>query len=401
MPALAIPTRQILLSFRAAIAPAGAEPPETDEEKSKETFRGSLSAIEFADGGRTLFLGGDETVEASPSLERLVQEQGARFGGQISQRVDAFLDLPSNTVKKGRVQEIDIEGLAFEGETLWMVGSHSLKRSKPKLSKNLAKNLDRLATVEAEGNRFFLASIPVGKDGLGRSVLPANKLNKPLPARLADEEGESILMNALRKDRHLGPFLQSWSNPVNGEPTILGIPSKDNGFDIEGLAVDGDRLFLGLRGPVIGKYAIVLEIAVTAGAEAGELKLRLVTDTSYYIKHFVNLRGLGIRDLCKDGDDLLLLAGPTMALDGPSSIFRWSGILATSSKGDSLTDETSGLLERRLDLPCGEGCDHPEGMALLPRQQGQPREIVIVYDSPGPLRRVGATDVWADVFLLT
>lgn len=156
MPALAIPIRQILLSFRAAIAPAGAEPPETDEEKLKETFRGSLSAIEFADGGRTLFLGGDETVEASPSLERLVHEQGARFGGQISQRVDAFFDLPSNAVKKGRVQEIDIEGLAFEGETLWMVGSHSLKRSKPKPSKNLAKNLDRLATVEAEGNRFFL-----------------------------------------------------------------------------------------------------------------------------------------------------------------------------------------------------------------------------------------------------
>lgn len=31
----------------------------------------------------------------------------------------------------------------------------------------------------------------------------------------------------------------------------LAIPGKGNGFDIEGLAVDGQRLFLGLRGPVL------------------------------------------------------------------------------------------------------------------------------------------------------
>ena len=35
-----------------------------------------------------------------------------------------------------------------------------------------------------------------------------------------------------------------------------------------------------------------------------------------YRKHLLELGGLGIRDLCVDGDDLLILAGPTMDLDG-------------------------------------------------------------------------------------
>ncbi|MNG03413.1 hypothetical protein D3C84_864920 [compost metagenome] len=38
--------------------------------------------------------------------------------------------------------------------------------------------------------------------------------------------------------------------------------------------------------------------------------------TCRYRKHFFALNGLGFRDLCTSGDDLLILAGPTMDLDG-------------------------------------------------------------------------------------
>ena len=35
------------------------------------------------------------------------------------------------------------------------------------------------------------------------------------------------------------------------DKSVEGIPSNDNGFDVEGLAVSGNRVFLGLRGPVL------------------------------------------------------------------------------------------------------------------------------------------------------
>jgi L-seryl-tRNA(Ser) seleniumtransferase len=45
------------------------------------------------------------------------------------------------------------------------------------------------------------------------------------------------------------------------------IPGKDNGLDVEGLASVGDRLLVGLRGPVLRGWAIVLEIEPEQVAE--------------------------------------------------------------------------------------------------------------------------------------
>ncbi|WP_223526514.1 DUF3616 domain-containing protein [Pseudomonas sp. BF-B-26] len=41
---------------------------------------------------------------------------------------------------------------------------------------------------------------------------------------------------------------------------FLRIPGKDNDFDIEGLVMIGSRLLLGLRGPVLRGWAVLLEI---------------------------------------------------------------------------------------------------------------------------------------------
>ena len=49
----------------------------------------------------------------------------------------------------------------------------------------------------------------------------------------------NLLTRALPHDPHFGPY--------------MAIPGKDNGFDIEGLAVDGRRLLFGLR--VVGRQA--------------------------------------------------------------------------------------------------------------------------------------------------
>jgi hypothetical protein len=106
----------------------------------------------------------------------------------------------------------------------------------------------------------------------------------------------------LKDDEHLEPF--------------PAIPGKDNGFDIEGIAIAGELLLLGLR------------------------------------------------DLCVPGNDLLILAGPTMDLDGPVYVLRWTG--GAQPKQAPLVPAAQ--LERILTLSYGQGVDHPEGMTIFTDQ---------------------------------
>ena len=57
-------------------------------------------------------------------------------------------------------------------------------------------------------------------------------------------------------------------------------------------------------------------------------------------------------------------------------------------------------LRRILQLPVGDGGDHPEGMALL-SEGAAAMELLVVYDSPLAARKVGGDGaVRADVFRL-
>src|SRR4029453_7712258 len=69
---------------------------------------------------------------------------------------------------------------------------------------------------------------------------------KRIPAQLRGDDRGNALTDALTQDKHLQSF--------------LAIPGKDNGFDIEGLAFVGNRLFIGLRGPVLRGWAVILEV---------------------------------------------------------------------------------------------------------------------------------------------
>jgi hypothetical protein len=111
-------------------------------------------------------------------------------------------------------------------------------------------------------------------------------------------------------------------------------------------------------------------------------------------KRLLALDGLGIRDLKRDGDDLLILAGPTTGLSGPVALYRWRGWA-----NEPPQDETKVRLhrpERILDLPFGRGIDHPEGLALWGDHQ-----ILVICDSPSPERiDSGSGAIMADVFEL-
>ncbi len=182
--------------------------------------------------------------------------------------------------------------------------------------------------------------------------------------------------------KHVSPFLKLLrDDPLIGPFTA--IPSKENGLDVEGLVVDGRRVGFGLRGPVINAWALVVEVEVHGVGDELVLEGALRT-------HFLDLGGLGIRDLKRRGDDVLILAGPTMKLDGPARVFCWRDWSSRLQDSDMLHHP-----ELVLDLPFGSGFDHPEAMAAISHNGDE--ALLVVCDTPGPLRVCGGR-VLADVY---
>jgi hypothetical protein len=371
------PSNIVLLEFH----------PERDELCYGKELRDGLSVALRT--GSSLWLANDESV----SLERLTvcaEDSTGKSSFTREHRQYAlhdFLDLPlpPHGESKDDINEADIEGLGCDRDYLWLAGSHSLRRKQPKDGDGARKAGKRLACVGADGNRYLLARIPLVQDGDGYT-LEREAVRKDATLRAAllrgDEHGNELTA-LLRQDEHLGPF--------------LSIPGKDNGFDIEGLAVAGKHLLLGLRGPVLRGWALVVEVCLVDDEQPGRLRLAPVDlEGNLYRKHFLDLRGLGIRDLCVHGRDVLVLAGPTMDLDGPVHLFRWRGATRLDRPSVSHANE----LERVLDLPYGQGVDHPEGIALFAKDKHGREALLVVHDSASPSRQIGDSTLVADVFSL-
>ena len=186
----------------------------------------------------------------------------------------------------------------------------------------------------------------------------------------------------LADDPHFGPY--------------MAIPGKDNGFDIEGLAVDGRRLLLGLRGPVLRGWSALLEIAVEARGD--QLRLAPLDDSGTLIrKHFLQLDGLGVRDLHFSGDDLYILAGPTMVLNGEIRVFKWPAARPLlAGNRDPVRFEAA--LTESVSLPHGRGTNRAEAICDLPPalSGGKPSWLVL-YDAPGADRKEGEHTVFGDL----
>lgn len=336
-------------------------------------IRANLSVAERV--GRTLFVASDEGA----SIERLVCRDDGSYGEHRSFRLADLFDLPA-----GAEGEVDIEGLSADDGWLWVTGSHSLARRKPKPDQHDADAcLKRLTEVRRDPNRYLLGRIPLvaaGKDGV-YDLGAADGARSAACLKMGAKR--NVLAKRLRRDEHIGRFIE--------------VPAKENGFDIEGVAARGQRVFLGLRGPVLRGWACILELKVRE-RKPGRLRLDgFGKDGCQYVKHFVDLDGLGIRELTFDADgSLLILAGPTMDLDGPVVLWRWDGAL----KSDRPTLVPRSRLTRVLDVPYGTGFDHAEGICCFEAEDGGPR-LLVVYDNPGDDRlQSDGAGVEADVFAL-
>ena len=347
---------------------------EDDIELVDDPIRDDLSALAIVDD--TLFTACDETA----TVEQLVRADDGHFGDHHTISMGAIFDLPA-----GPTDEMDIEGLAVDDGWLWVVGSHSLKRDKPDEDDDHAAALVELTEVKVDANRWFLGRLPLRDDGDGVHT-PVGELEVDGDTRRAAcvkmrDDGGSTLTKKMGDDAHLGPFLD--------------VPSKDNGFDVEGVAARGDRVWLGLRGPVLRGWAVVLELEMKTTKKGWLKPRRIGADGQRYRKHFCDLGGLGIRDLVLDGDGLLILSGPTMDLDGPVALHRWDGVLDAEHPTVLSHDEVRHV----ADLPYGHGVDHPEGVAILqPTDRRFNPRLVVVHDNPAPSRlRSGQRALVADV----
>lgn len=102
-----------------------------------EAVRNDLSVI--TPDGPHLFAASDETA----TVERLTAEGPDRYGDHRTFRLHDLVDLPD---AEG---EVDIEGMDVEGDWLWVVGSHSLARKRPKPDEQTPEEmLERLTRVK-------------------------------------------------------------------------------------------------------------------------------------------------------------------------------------------------------------------------------------------------------------
>lgn len=336
----------------------------------------NLSGAAFS--GDWLWVAGDE----SSGVDRLrrLEPTGAealRYGEPHSFPLADLLDLPD-----AADVEADLEGMALADGYLWVVGSHGLKRKNVKPGRSDADNAKRLAKLALDGNRRVLARLPVEHDADGVPRLVRETEDGRCALRLKGDANDNLLTEALADDPHFSPF--------------LSIPGKDNGFDIEGLAVAGNRLLLGLRGPVLRGWSAMLEIAVEE--KGGQLRLVPLDDNGTLLrKHFLDLEGLGVRDLHFCGDDLYILAGPTMVLNGEIRVFKWPGARQTLDANREPVRFESALREA-VTLPHGRGTNRAEAICALPSGLTQhPLAWLVLYDAPGEDRKDGEYTVFGDL----
>jgi hypothetical protein len=238
--------------------------------------------------------------------------------------------------------EVDLEALAVEGHTVYAIGSHSSKRKRIKAHKSYKKNLKsyRDDAIKDEAGRDFVFRLRL--DAQGKVV----------------DQAQASLRDVIQNS----PVLSTFSR----------IPSKENGVDVEGLAVRDGLLYAGFRGPVFrGNRVPVLRFNFDHPAQGAQLL-------------FVTLDGRGIRGMTEVSDGFLLLAGPVGDGDGSYCIYHWDG--NDTTPGHKRHGAALGQVQRLAELvvPAGQKA---EGISVI-TESPRGYQLLIAYDNAKQRDRV-------------
>lgn len=271
----------------------------------------------------------DEMTDDGNNVVQVFERHGDVFHAIPDEIV--ILDPPGATH-----EEMDLEGIAADGTTIYVLGSHSARRKRVEPNNKYAKNRKALLSpAEPQPSRDVLVRYTCGADG----------------------KAGPIERTSLRA------FLDA-NEPFR---SFRSVASKENGIDAEGLAVRGAWLYIGFRGPVLrGNFTPVLRCGFGQPIKDPEIL-------------FVDLGGRGVRDMAAVDDGLLILAGPVG--DGPGSyqLHLWSG--EDTVPGDDVGPRATGLAYLGdLPLPSTAGAvAKAEGLALI-EEQSDHWKVLVVFD---------------------
>lgn len=283
--------------------------------------KGNISAVALSQG---LMLAVDDELRGL--LVGKKSANGFDFGPIVP------LSLPAGSKDDG--EEFDLEALAVSGNDVFAIGSHSAVRSSSDSGERThAANRKRQLQVEARPDRDWLFRFRA-------------QLNPAGTALASPPEAVS-----------LRPLLQA--HPILSK--FAGLPGKENGIDVEALAVDGSTLVVGFRGPVLRHgFAPVLRVSGFPNVTAGDLL-------------FLQLGGRGIRDLQKVDNGFLVLAGPVGDGDQAHQIYWWDGKDCVPGK-----DATPCTVKVAGEVPRVQN-GRAEGILVL-ETTPKDYEVLVVYD---------------------
>jgi Protein of unknown function (DUF3616) len=250
---------------------------------------------------------------------------------QVLKRQGEDYAVVNDITLNANAKEIDIEGIACDRNTVYVVGSHSAKRPKIDDEATYEKNRQKIEKVVSEPDRDRLFRFSLDAEGNAQDV------------------EETSLRSIIDSKKVLKDF------------SLL--PSKENGVDIEGIAIHKQQLYIGFRGPVLRENWVPV------------LKCRFAKPVNEAELLYVQLDGLGFRDITRVEDGFLLLAGPVGDGPGLYQVYLWNGedcLPGIRTSGQIGTIEFLGV------IPTEEGAK-AEGLTLL-KESSSDYEIAIVYD---------------------
>lgn len=302
-----------------------------------------------------LLVGSDEAVGKKSRKKNIVQV--LREDGE--DRYVVHRDIPLCTPlkangkckKKKQRKEMDIEGIAVEGNSVYVIGSHSLVRKRVRCEPIGPCNLNCRKPRSYAENRAILT-------GPGAKSVDREKSGRDRLVRFdLDRDGVSSNMAEIS----LAPIIDS----LDVFKPFKDVPGKENGVDIEGIAVRDGVVYLGFRGPVLrGNYVPVMKIRFDDPVVAEKDIL------------YVKLDGRGIRDLVRVSDGFLILAGPVGGGSDSFLLYHWDG--RDMVPGDGARPSPPGRL-KLLGAIGHPSCGSPEGMAVQ-REDGTSYDIIVVFD---------------------
>jgi hypothetical protein len=232
-------------------------------------------------------------------------------------------------------KELDIEGIAVEDNHIYVIGSHSSKRKTVEPDKSYKKNRKTFnhKRIDDETNRDWLYRL---------------KVNAQM--QLAEKK-KITLRNIIQNHKVLKTFRR--------------IPSKENGIDIEGIAVVNDWIYVGFRGPVFrNNYVPVLKFKFDDPENTASLLL-------------VNFGGGGIRDMAKVAAGFLIISGPVGDGPGAYSVHHWDGRDMIPGKKRKQAEIGKMIKLGEIDPPDG---GKVEGILVIDENDNGSYKFMVVFD---------------------